>query len=66
MAQKPLVRWTPIIATFISAAIFWAILGGLIWGWDRMFLWALLGALIFTAGELLRQLLQSSRIRPSR
>lgn len=63
MARKSRVKCSSTIFTFISAAMFWAIAGGLIRGLDRMLLWALLGVVVFTAGELLRQVIQKPRAR---
>ena len=54
-------KWSSVIGTFIASAVFWALAGGMVWGWDRVVLWALLGALIFTAGDVLRQVLMNSR-----
>lgn len=63
MADKQHFKWKPVLATFVTAAVFWAIVGGFVWGWDRVLLWAFLGAFIFTAGELARQFLFASPTR---
>ncbi len=63
MAQKQHFKWKPVLVTFVTAAVFWGIAGGYVWGWDRVLLWAFLGAFIFTAGELARQFLLSSSAR---